>query len=66
MLILISARIVWLALISQSDPMAAQKVIEAVGLLAAAVVALQIAETIAEKLEPDAMDEAKREGKKLE
>src|SRR5664279_379592 len=49
MLITISARIGWVAFIGGLDRAAAQAIIEAVGLLAAAVVALQIAETIFEE-----------------
>ena len=49
MLIAISARMGWLAFANGLDGGAAQQIIEAVGLLAAAVVALQIAETIVEE-----------------
>ena len=50
MLLWIAAHMGWTAFIGDADPgSAAQKIIEAVGLLAAAVVALQIAETIAEE-----------------
>lgn len=49
MLVVIAARMGWLAFASGLDGAAAQKIIEAVGLLAAAVVALQIAETIVEE-----------------
>ena len=49
MLITIAARMGWLAFIGGLDRAAAQTIIEAVGLLAAAVVALQIAETIFEE-----------------
>ncbi|MDT3706088.1 MAG: hypothetical protein ROZ09_04635 [Thiobacillus sp.] len=49
MLITIAARMGWLAFIGGLDRSAAQTIIEAVGLLAAAVVALQIAETIFEE-----------------
>ncbi|HEY9279967.1 MAG TPA: hypothetical protein VIP51_07835 [Eoetvoesiella sp.] len=49
MLILISARMGWGAFAGSWDAIAAQQIIEAVGLLAAAVVALQIAETIVEE-----------------
>ena len=49
MLIAIAARIGWLAFAAGLDRAAAQSIIEAVGLLAAAVVALQIAETIFEE-----------------
>jgi len=48
-LIAISARVGWSALASGFGRSAAQGVIEAVGLLAAAVVALQIAQTITEE-----------------
>ena len=49
MLILIAARTGWQAFMGGLDQTAAQGIIEAVGLLAAAVVALQIAETIVEE-----------------
>ncbi len=49
MLIIIAARMGWVAFIGGLDLAAAQTIIEAVGLLAAAVVALQIAETIFEE-----------------
>jgi hypothetical protein len=49
MLIVIAVRTAGLAFMGGQDPAAAQAIIEAVGLLAAAVVALQIAETIAEE-----------------
>ena len=49
MLITIASRMGWLAFIGGLDGAAAQAIIEAVGLLAAAVVALQIAETIFEE-----------------
>ncbi len=49
MLIAISARVGWTAFLAGLDAAAAQTIIEAVGLLAAAVVALQIAETIYEE-----------------
>jgi hypothetical protein len=49
MLIIIAARIGWVAFVGGLDEAAAQAIIEAVGLLAAAVVALQIAETIVEE-----------------
>lgn len=49
MLIVISARMGWQAFMASQDGLAAQIIIEAVGLLAAAVVALQIAQTIAEE-----------------
>ena len=48
-LIVVATRVAWVALLSGLDRSAAQGVIEAVGLLAAAVVALQIAQTIAEE-----------------
>lgn len=48
-LIVIAARIGWDALRTGLDAAAAQSIIEAVGLIAAAVVALQIAETIVEE-----------------
>ncbi|MCD2342258.1 hypothetical protein LRH25_18125 [Ideonella azotifigens] len=49
MLMVIAARMGWQAFMGGLDGTAAQAIIEAVGLLAAAVVALQIAETIAEE-----------------
>jgi hypothetical protein len=49
MLIVISARTGWLAFESGLNLDAAQGIIEAIGLLASAVVALQIAETIVEE-----------------
>jgi hypothetical protein len=48
-LIAIAARVGWVALSGALDQSAAQGIIEAVGLLAAAVVALQISQTIAEE-----------------
>jgi hypothetical protein len=48
-LIAIAVRMGWMALIGELNQVAAQTIIEAVGLLAAAVVALQIAKTIAEE-----------------
>ena len=48
-LIVIASRIGWQAFLGDLDQAAAQGIIEAVGLLAAAVVALQIAETIVEE-----------------
>src|SRR6478735_2949617 len=48
-LILIATRVGWAALATGFDRPAAQGIIEAVGLLAAAVVALQIAQTIFEE-----------------
>lgn len=49
MLIVIAARMGWQAFVQGLDAAMAQLIIEAVGLLAAAVVALQIAETIMEE-----------------
>ena len=49
MLIAIATRTGWMSFIGGLDAAAAQSIIEAVGLLAAAVVALQIAETIFEE-----------------
>ncbi|CAN5376347.1 hypothetical protein BH09PSE6_BH09PSE6_00160 [soil metagenome] len=49
MLIVISAKVGWHAIASGLDGDAALEIIEAIGLLAAAVVALQIAQTIAEE-----------------
>lgn len=49
MLITIATRIGWVAFLGGLDRAAAQAIIEAVGLLAAAVVALQISETIFEE-----------------
>ena len=49
MLIIIAVRMGWQAFGGELDGTAAQAIIEAVGLLAAAVVALQIAETIVEE-----------------
>jgi hypothetical protein len=49
LLIVIATREGWLAAVEGFDQAAAQQVIEAVGLLAAAVVALQISQTIAEE-----------------
>jgi hypothetical protein len=49
MLVAIAARVGWSAFAAGLTREAAQQVIEAVGLLAAAVVALQIAQTIAEE-----------------
>ena len=48
-LIVIAARVGWAAVVGGLDRAAAQGVIEAVGLLAAGVVALQIAQTISEE-----------------
>jgi hypothetical protein len=49
MLIVIASGMGWAAFVGSMDGAAAQAIIEAVGLLAAAVVALQIAETIFEE-----------------
>lgn len=49
MLIFIATKGAWLAFIGGFDHTAAQKIIEAVGIMAAAVVALQISHTIAEE-----------------
>lgn len=49
MLIIIAAKVAWVAFAGGLDRGAAQQIIEGVGLLAAAVVALQIAQTIAEE-----------------
>jgi len=49
MLIVIATRIAWIAFAAGLDEAAAQQIIEAIGLLAAAVVALQIAQTITEE-----------------
>jgi hypothetical protein len=49
MLIVISSRMAWTAFSAGIDKDAAQAIIEAIGLLAAGVVALQIAQTIAEE-----------------
>lgn len=48
-LLVIATKQVWLALVGDLDHAAAQQIIEAIGLLAASVVALQIAQTIAEE-----------------
>jgi hypothetical protein len=48
-LIVMATRMAWSAMITGLDQAAAQQIIEAIGLLAAAVVALQIAQTIAEE-----------------
>lgn len=48
-LIVIAARVGWAAIVTGLDRAAAQDIIESVGLLAAAVVALQIAQTITEE-----------------
>lgn len=49
MLIVVAAHMGWTAFTAGLDQAAAQEIIEAVGLLAAAVVALQISQTIAEE-----------------
>ena len=49
MLIAIASRTAWVAFLSGLNRAAAQEIIEAIGLLAAAVVALQIAQTMAEE-----------------
>jgi len=49
MLIAIAARMGWVAFLGGLDRASAQQIIEGMGLLAAAVVALQIAETIVEE-----------------
>jgi hypothetical protein len=49
MLIVIAAKMGWVAFVTGLNRQAAQGIIEAVGLLAAAVVALQIAQTITEE-----------------
>lgn len=49
MLIIIAAHVGWTAVTGDLDQAAAQSIMEAMGLLAAAVVALQIAETIVEE-----------------
>jgi hypothetical protein len=49
MLIAIATKMGWVAFVGGLDRSAAQEIIEALGLLAAAVVALQIAQTIAEE-----------------
>jgi hypothetical protein len=49
MLVVIAAKVGWSAFVQDLTSVAAQQIIEAVGLLAAAVVALQIAQTIAEE-----------------
>lgn len=48
-LLVIATKQVWIALTGDLDHIAAQQIIEAIGLLAASVVALQIAQTIAEE-----------------
>lgn len=49
MLITIATKMAWIAFAGGLDRASAQQIIEAIGLLAAAVVALQIAQTIAEE-----------------
>ena len=49
MLIVIATKMGWIAFVSGLNRAAAQEIIEAIGLLAAAVVALQISQTIAEE-----------------
>ena len=49
MLVVIAAKVGWSAFVGELNINAAQQIIEAVGLLAAAVVALQIAQTIMEE-----------------
>jgi hypothetical protein len=49
MLVVIAAKVGWAAFIDGLTSISAQRIIEAVGLLAAAVVALQIAQTITEE-----------------
>jgi len=49
LLIAMATQMAWQAVSKGLDPAAAQPIIEAIGLLAAAVVALQIAQTIAEE-----------------
>jgi len=49
MLIIIATKVGWLAFAGGMDRSSAQQIIEAIGLLAAAVVALQIAQTIFEE-----------------
>jgi hypothetical protein len=49
LLIVIASKTVWMAVLAGLDREAAQGVIEGIGLLAAAVVALQIAQTITEE-----------------
>ena len=49
MLIVIAAHLAWTAFASGIDRAAAQSIIEAIGLLAAAVVALQISQTVIEE-----------------
>ena len=48
-LIFVAAKTTWIAVVAGLDRDSAQRVIEAIGLLAAAVVALQIAQTITEE-----------------
>jgi hypothetical protein len=49
LLIIMASQMAWVAVSKGFDQAAAQRIIEAIGLLAAAVVALQIAQTIAEE-----------------
>lgn len=49
LLIMMAVRMAWVGVAAGIDDAASQRVIEAIGLLAAAVVALQIAQTIAEE-----------------
>jgi hypothetical protein len=49
LLVVIASRMAWDAVVAGIDKDAAQRIIEAIGLLAAGVVALQIAQTIAEE-----------------
>ena len=49
LLIFLATRMAWTAFLAGVDKDAAQQIIEAIGLLAAAVVALQISQTIAEE-----------------
>ncbi|RZI96693.1 MAG: hypothetical protein EOP78_03610 [Variovorax sp.] len=49
MLVAIAAKVAWTAFVEGFDGAAAEAIIEAMGLLAAAVVALQISQTIAEE-----------------
>ncbi|SEB26407.1 hypothetical protein [Variovorax sp. YR216] len=49
MLIAIAARMAWTAFVNELNTSSAETIIEAMGLLAAAVVALQISQTIAEE-----------------
>ena len=49
MLIVAATRMGWAAFVGDASPASAQRIIEAIGLLAASVVAIQIAQTIAEE-----------------